>query len=89
MFRRLIRSKVHNVVVVIPMLFSTSNPDFNLTQDNECLGCEFLTAVDMKVAIFWDISQCSLHMNQRFGGTYHLHLQDKKSAEQETYVPAS
>jgi hypothetical protein len=25
-------------------------------------------------------------MNQRFGGTYHLHLKGKKSAEQETSI---
>jgi hypothetical protein len=34
--------------------------------------------------IFWDIASCSLYMNQHFGGTYHLHLQGWKSAEQET-----
>jgi hypothetical protein len=27
-------------------------------------------------------------VKQRFGGTYHLHLQDRKSAEQETRVLA-
>jgi hypothetical protein len=30
-------------------------------------------------AIFWDIALCNLYMNQRFGGTYHLLLQDASS----------
>jgi hypothetical protein len=29
---------------------------------------------------------CSPYVNQRFGGTYHLHLQGRKSAEQETSI---
>jgi hypothetical protein len=33
---------------------------------------EDLTAVVMKVAIFWDIAPCSPYMNQCFGGTYIL-----------------
>jgi hypothetical protein len=48
-----------------------------------CLDNEVLTAVVTKVAIFRDIALCSPYMNQRFGGTYHLHLQDRKSAEQD------
>jgi hypothetical protein len=39
-----------------------------------------------KVSVFWDIVLCSRYMNQRFGGNYHLHLQGKKSAEQENSV---
>jgi hypothetical protein len=35
----------------------------------------------MKFAIFWYIAPCSTYMNRRFGGTYHLHLQGRKSAE--------
>jgi hypothetical protein len=42
----------------------------------------------MKIAIFWDIPPCSPYLNQRFGGMYHLHLQGRKSAEQETSVRA-
>jgi hypothetical protein len=38
----------------------------------------------MKFAIFWDIVPFSPYMSQRFGGTYQLYLQDRKSAEQET-----
>jgi hypothetical protein len=39
------------------------------------VGIEVLTAVVMKSAVFWDITPCSpLKVDQRFGGTYHLHL---------------
>jgi hypothetical protein len=40
----------------------------------------------MNIASFWDRVQCNLYVNRRFGGTYHLQLQDRKSAEQETSV---
>jgi hypothetical protein len=40
----------------------------------------------MNVAIFWDIQSCSPYVNRRFGGTFHLHLQGRKSAEQDTSV---
>jgi hypothetical protein len=30
------------------------------------------------VAIFWNIAPCSPSVNQRFGGTYHLHLECRK-----------
>jgi hypothetical protein len=40
----------------------------------------------MKVVISWDIGLCSLYVNRRFGGTYHLHLQGLKLAYQETSV---
>jgi hypothetical protein len=46
------------------------------------VGFEVLTAVVMNVAVLCDIAPCS----RRFGGTYHLHLQRRKSAEQETSV---
>jgi hypothetical protein len=40
------------------------------------VGFEILTAVVMKSIIFWDMTPCSsLSFNQRFGGTYHLHIQ--------------
>jgi hypothetical protein len=38
----------------------------------------------MKVAISWDVVPCSPYMNQRFGRTFHLHLQGRKSAEPQT-----
>jgi hypothetical protein len=43
-----------------------------------------LVVVVMKTANFWDIAPCSPYMNRRFGGTYHFHVQGRKSAEQET-----
>jgi hypothetical protein len=45
------------------------------------VGFEVLTAVVMDVATFWDIAQCSPHVNRRFGRTYHFHLQGLKSTE--------
>jgi hypothetical protein len=48
------------------------------------VGFEVLAAVVMKIAIFWDTVPCISYMNRRFGGTYHFHLQGRKSAEQET-----
>jgi hypothetical protein len=32
------------------------------------------------VAIFWNIAPYSSYVNRRFGGTYHLHFQGRKSA---------
>jgi hypothetical protein len=49
---------------------------------------EVLTALGMKVAIFLDIQPCSTHMNQRFGGTEHLHLQGRNSTKLEASVLA-
>jgi hypothetical protein len=42
---------------------------------------EVLTAVLMNNAISWDIALCRLYVNRRYGRTYHLHLQGRKSAE--------
>jgi hypothetical protein len=50
----------------------------NLTTYNH-VGFEVLTAVVMKITIFWDIMLCSpLNVNRHFGGTYHLHLQGRR-----------
>jgi hypothetical protein len=51
----------------------------------EPVGFEVLTAVIMKISIFWDITQCSLlKLNRRFEGTLRLHLQGPISlAEQQ------
>jgi hypothetical protein len=44
------------------------------------VGFEVLTPVVMKSTVFWDMMLCSpLKVNQLFGGTYHLHLQDEIS----------
>jgi hypothetical protein len=37
----------------------------------------------MKIAIFCNIALYILYMNRCFGGTYRLHLQGRKSSEQE------
>jgi hypothetical protein len=52
------------------------------------VGFEVLTAVVTKITIILNIASCSLYMSRRFGGTYLLHLQGRKSAEQETSVRA-
>jgi hypothetical protein len=44
------------------------------------------TFTEMKVDIFWDTVPCSPYVIRRFGGTYHLHFQGLKSAEQKTSV---
>jgi hypothetical protein len=38
----------------------------------------------MNVAISCDITPCSSYVNRRFGGTFYLHLQCRKSVEQRT-----
>jgi hypothetical protein len=42
--------------------------------------------LNLNVAIFWDTAQCNLYVNRHFGRTYRLHLQGRKSGEQETSV---
>jgi hypothetical protein len=37
-------------------------------------------------SIFWNIVPCSPYVSRRFGRSYHLHLQGRKSAEKETSV---
>jgi hypothetical protein len=49
----------------------------NRMDKNKSVGFENFTTVIMKSNIFWDITPYSLlSVNRRFGGTYHLHLQD-------------
>jgi hypothetical protein len=44
------------------------------------VGFEVFTAVVMKSIIFWDMMPCSpLSCARRFGGTYRLHLQDRRN----------
>jgi hypothetical protein len=42
------------------------------------------TAVVISVAIFWNIVSCSSYVKRHFRGKYHLHLQGRKTAKQET-----
>jgi hypothetical protein len=48
-----------------------------------CVKFEFLTAVTMKIAVFWDVAPCRSCVNRRFGGSYHLHFMVEKSASEE------
>jgi hypothetical protein len=50
------------------------------------VGFEVLTTVVKNVAIFLDIVPRSMYVNRRFGRTYNLNLQGRKSAEQDTSV---
>jgi hypothetical protein len=52
---------------------------------NNCLPTFAHLGFDV-LAFFWDIAPCSPYMNRYFGGPHHLHLQGRKSAEQETSV---
>jgi hypothetical protein len=47
---------------------------------------EVFTAVTIKNAIFWDVAPCTSCVNQRFGGTYRLHLQGRRIRERGTRV---
>jgi hypothetical protein len=57
-------------------------------------SCDFLGIIGFwgsqscskNVQIFWDVAPYRLFVNRHFGGKYHLHLQGRKSAEQETGV---
>jgi hypothetical protein len=49
---------------------------------SQIVGFEVLTAVVMKISIFWDITPCSpLKVNRRFGETYRLHLQGRRVSQ--------
>jgi hypothetical protein len=50
------------------------------------LGLEVITAVFMNAAIFSNIVLCSPYVNRRFRGMYYLHVQGRKSAEQQSSV---
>jgi hypothetical protein len=53
-----------------------------MKNNNASVGIEVLTAVVVKSSIFWDIMLCSpLKLNRRFGGTCHLHLQDRRISQ--------
>jgi hypothetical protein len=48
------------------------------------VGFEVLTALVVKIAKVCCIALCSSQANRHFGGTFHLHLQGRKSTQQET-----
>jgi hypothetical protein len=64
------------------LLYHRIRPILGNTQPH--VGCEDLSAMVMKVVIFWDIAPCSSFMKQCLEEIYHLHLQGRKSAEYET-----
>jgi hypothetical protein len=52
----------------------------NIIPVTVCEGFEVLSSVVMKSTFFWDITPCDpLGVNQRFVGTYRLHLQGQKN----------
>jgi hypothetical protein len=40
----------------------------------------------MKNSVFWDMAPCRSYVNRRFGGTYRLHLKDRKIRVRRTSV---
>jgi hypothetical protein len=48
-----------------------------------CVRFVVFMVVTVKNAVFWDMVPCRYCVNQHFGGTYHLHLQGKKSTSEE------
>jgi hypothetical protein len=47
-------------------------------------GCEVLTAVAVKIRAFFTVTLCRLGTAPCFGGTYHIHLQDRREPKQKT-----
>jgi hypothetical protein len=64
--------------------FNTSNGTLAHADYCHIAGPDVLTAVIMNAAIFWDITPCSPYMNRRFGGTFNLYLQGRKSVGKES-----
>jgi hypothetical protein len=46
------------------------------------LELEQQTNIKLKNAVFWDVVPCKSYVNQRFRGTYRLHLQGRKICKQ-------
>jgi hypothetical protein len=42
-------------------------------------SCEVFTALTVKNAVFWGVTQCGSCKNRRFGGTYRLHHQGDRN----------
>jgi hypothetical protein len=40
-----------------------------------------MAAVTMKISVFWVVMLCGLETAQHFGGTYCLHLQDRRVSQ--------
>jgi hypothetical protein len=50
-------------------------------KDMEHVRFEVFTAVTMKKAVFWDVAPCRYGVNRRFGGTYRLYLQGRRTKD--------
>jgi hypothetical protein len=48
-------------------------------KQSSCKRSEIFTAVTVKNAVFWDVTQCGFCKNRFFGGTYSLHHQGDKN----------
>jgi hypothetical protein len=69
--------------------FSDLHENEGAVQINVLHRFEVLTAVVMKSTVLWDIRPCSpLKVNQRFGGTYRLHIQGRRISRDRTSVKA-
>jgi hypothetical protein len=64
------------------------NPeDLNMeSKTSKIVGFVVFTAVTMKNVVFWDVVPCRSCVNQRFGGTCHIHLRGRKIRERGTNV---
>jgi hypothetical protein len=67
-----------NEIILLERI-SIANYGFNDTEPSDSVArklCSFL-----KNTVFWDVALCTSCVNQRFGGTYRLHLQGRKIRE--------
>jgi hypothetical protein len=75
------------ICAVQPLQYLSKTVDFEMTiqflsfeQEEDCVVLEVFTEVVVNCAI----PRCSTYLYRRFDETYHLHLQGRKSAEQDT-----
>jgi hypothetical protein len=71
------------VLLFIPgLLYTLRSSDYTVLNSwitNNVLRFEVFTAITMKNVVFWDVAPCRYFFNQRFGGTYRLHLQGRRN----------
>jgi hypothetical protein len=58
-------------------------PEPNFKTNPSYVGFEILTAVVMKISVFWEMSYILLKVNQCFSATCYLSLQGWKGVKQE------
>jgi hypothetical protein len=77
--------KVHSAKVTATLIQSPCYSALQFMNYNFYIeDASWSSLVQSNVAIIWDIAPCSLYVNCCFGGTYHLHLQGRKSAKPES-----